>query len=156
MHASRDGQPRGHKKIQFRQGGTYHHVAAARPRSCSYPGLVRFREQALTEGVPPAGRAQDDLTQKAPAAAQLAARPGGMFRVACSAHQDQSESWRARTAEAGCIPPARDCGPRGLVERQGLLETAPGSCARLPDSLEATTRARARRHRTELHCRTMA
>lgn len=49
MHAARSVQPRGHKKIQFRQGGTYRHAAAARPRRCSYPGLVPFREQALKE-----------------------------------------------------------------------------------------------------------
>lgn len=61
------------------------------------------------------------------------------------------------------MPPAKDRGPRGLAERprglaehQGPFETAPESRARLPDSLEATPRARARRQRTELRCRTMA
>lgn len=78
VHASRGGQPRGHKKIQFRRGGTYRHAATEGPRSRSCPGLVPFREQALTEGVPPADRAQDDLAQKEPAVAQPAARPDGM------------------------------------------------------------------------------
>lgn len=38
------------------------------------------------------------------------------------------------------LPPAKDRGPRGPAERQGPFETAPGSHARLPDSLEAMTR----------------
>ncbi len=42
------------------------------------------------------------------------------------------------------MPPAKDCGPRGPAERRGPFETAPGSRARLPDSLEAMTRARPR------------
>jgi len=54
------------------------------------------------------------------------------------------------------MPPAKERGPRGLAKRQGPFENAPGSCARLPDSLEATPRARARRQRTELRCRTTA
>lgn len=54
------------------------------------------------------------------------------------------------------IPPAKDRGPRGLVERQGPFETAPGSRAKLPDSLEAATRARALRQRPEPRCRAMA